>query len=109
MLVSGLITVFSITGIISDVFGKGKDNTKKIDISRIKNVGFVIVATMIIIVMWQLLDLFYFGAAIGIGMLLILLDAKEKTKKSVITSLIIAVGMSAVSYALFEFALKIHV
>lgn len=109
MLVSGLIIFFSITGIISDLFGKGKNNSKKIDISRIKNVGFVVIAIIIIVAVWQIFDLFYVGAAIGTGLLLISLDPKGISKKSVITSIIIAIGMSAATYVIFEFALKIHV
>lgn len=109
MLISGLITLFSIAGIIHDIFGKGKNNEKKIDISHIQNVGFVILAVVIIVAVWQLFHLFYAGGFVGIGLLLIALNPKEKTKKSIATALFIALGMCIASYIIFEYALHIHV
>ena len=109
MLVSGLITLFSITGIIHDLAGKGKNNTKKIDISRIKNVGYVVISIIIIVLFWQLLDLFYVGATLGVGMLLVTLNPKKATKKSLLIDAAIAVGMSIATFLIFELALKIYV
>ncbi|MBR1408036.1 MAG: tripartite tricarboxylate transporter TctB family protein [Clostridia bacterium] len=109
MLVSGLMALFSITGILTDLFGKEKNSRKTIDISRIQNVGFVITAIAIILIFWQFLGLFYVGAVIGVGMLLILLDPKPKTGKRIGMMLAIAVGMTAVTWLVFEIALKIHV
>lgn len=109
MLVSGLITLFSITGIISDIFGKGKANAKIIDLSHIKNVGLVAIAVAIIIAFWQFFDLFYIGAFVGMSMLLIYLNPNARTKKAILISLAIAVLMSVSTYVIFEFALQIHV
>lgn len=109
MLVSGLLTLFSITGILTDLLGKEKNSKKVIDISRIQNVGFVVLAVAIILVLWHFFDLFYLGAFIGIGMLLILLNPKEKTKKVIVTSVLISLGMTAACYVFFELALHIHV
>ena len=109
MLLSGLITFFSVAGIIHDIFGKGRNDKKKIDISHIQNVGFVILAVVIIVAVWQLLHLFYIGGFIGIGLLLIVLNPKEKTKRTIATALFIALGMCIASYVIFEYALHIHV
>ena len=109
MLVSGLITIFSVLGIFYDTSGKGKYNEKKIDISRIRNVGFMVLSVVIIVAAWQLLKLFYVGAFVGVGMLLIALDPKPKTPKSVAVALVIALGMCVASYVIFEHALHIHV
>lgn len=109
MLISGLLTLFSIAGIIHDLFGKNRDNKKRIDISHIQNVGFVVLSVVIIVVLWQLLNLFYVGGFAGTGILLIALDTKKKTKKSVIKSLLIALGMCMAAYIIFEYALHIHV
>lgn len=109
MLVSGLIVLFSITGICSDLIGKEKTNEKKIDLSNIKNIGLVALALVIIITMWQILKLFYVGATIGVGILLIGLDPVKKDQKHIVRSVIIAVAMSIATYMIFEFALKIHV
>ncbi len=109
MLISGLMALFSITGILTDLFGKEKDSKKTIDISRIQNVGFVVAAIAIILAFWQFLHLFYVGALIGVGMLLVLLDPKPKTAKRIGFLLAIAAGMTVATWLIFEMALKIHV
>ena len=109
MLVSGLIVLFSVTGILTDLFGKEKDSKKKIDISRIQNVGYVVAAVTIILVAWQFFGQFYIGAFIGVGMLLILLNPKPKTGRLIGTMLGIALGMTVAAWLVFEYALKIHV
>ena len=109
MLVSGLMVLFSVTGILTDLFGREKDSKKTIDISRIQNVGFVVAAIAIILAFWQFLGLFYVGALIGIGMLLILLDPKPRTRGRLGLMAAIALGMTAATWLIFEIALKIHV
>lgn len=109
MIISGLLTLFSVTGILTDLFGKKKTDTSKIDISRIKNVGTVAIAIVIIMVFWRLLHHFYIGSFIAISVLLVSLNPEKNTKKSVIRDVFLSLVLCVVAFLSFEYALKIHV
>jgi uncharacterized membrane protein len=107
MLISAILTIFSITGILTDLFSKEK-NTKKVDLKNIKNVGLITAAAIIIVSFWQFFNLFYPAAFVSLCLLLIFLSEKMKNRKNIIVSLVTALVFVILAYIIFDILLKFN-
>ena len=100
----GVIFKIGAVGILVSVLGQVLKHSGREEQAFLVSLG-----GLIIVLFWQLLDLFYVGATLGVGMLLVTLNPKKATKKSLLIDAAIAVGMSIATFLIFELALKIYV
>lgn len=108
MLVCGLMTLFSVTGIYGELFGKEKENRQQLELGNKKNFIMVVVATVVIAGVWQVFNSFYLIGFLVFGAILLCLKPGKINGRKIGFSYGIAALFIGVLYLLFDILLKIR-
>lgn len=103
-----LLGVFSLVGIYQDMYGAGRNETKRITIPNLRNYLLVIVMAVAAALIWQYGESFYAASFLCMAVLLYVLAEGPHSAKKALFSIAMAAGCTIFFYVSFAVLLNVQ-